>query len=85
MRAKKSSSRSLKEFKKMNTTKTYLLRSPNKVKYLINDRTYIFIIPDSELGEEIPYAYCPGTDEWAWLYDDLVWFKSGLVKDATLI
>lgn len=75
----------LDEFKKLHITVKELKRLPNKVKYIINGKTYTFAVPDSEVGEESPFAYCLTTKKWAWIYPNYVYFKDEIMLPAEKI
>lgn len=63
------------EFKKFHVTEKDLRQSTNIVKYKINGQVYNFSVPEVELYEEFPCAYCLETREWAWLYPEAVFVK----------
>ena len=63
------------EFAKFHVTENDLRHSSNIVKYRINGRIYKFSIPEVELYEEVPCAFCLETREWVWLYPKTVFVK----------
>ena len=73
------------EFKRLHTTVKELKNLPNRVKYLINGKTYTFVIPDSESNEETPFAYCLTNKKWAWIYPKYVYFKDEIMLPAERI
>ena len=73
------------EFKKHNTTLSDLKNRCAKITYIINHDVHIFAIPDDEIDEEVPLAYCFKLKKWAWLYDDAVYFKNEYMVPAAKI
>ena len=57
-------------FKKYHTTKSYLIKTGKRVKYMINGRQYTFVIPKQEEIENVPFAYCITSKKWAHLFED---------------
>ena len=55
-----------------NSTK---LKNPYTSIYDINGRKYTFTIEYTDGG--VPYGFCRKLNEWGWLYDSYIQFKSG--------
>lgn len=64
-------------FKRFRVTESQLRNSEHIIKYRINDKVYKFSVPEDELYEDFPYAYCLTTRRWVWLYPKHV-FVEGL-------
>lgn len=77
--------KNINEFKRLNITRKDLEKSNNIVLYRINGKVYKFAIPDSEIKEETPFAYCVTLNKWAWLYPKHVFFKNEFVLQAERI